>query len=75
MGDLEFYELNSDPKNFAQNVACHFTHYYTGDQTPSGINAENKEVESVDWFDFEEAEKLEWAFDHKEKFQRLISHL
>jgi len=72
--DLDFYEIDSNPKKFAQNVTVHFILYYTGDQEVSTKNAEEGELEDIRWFDFEDAVKETWAFGHKERIERLVSN-
>lgn len=73
--DLDFVELDSNPQKFSQNVTVHFVLYYTGDQEVSNKNAAQDEIEEVKWFDFEEAEKEEWAFDHKERIETLVKNI
>ncbi len=73
--DLDFYDIDSNPEKFLQNVTIHFVHYYVGNLEPSLENASENEAESVGWFDFDEAEKLEWAFDHKKRLTNLIKNV
>lgn len=72
--DLDFYELDSNPEKFSQNVAVHFVLYYTGKEVPHFNNAAADEITEVRWLDFEQAEKLDWAFDHKTRIENLIKN-
>lgn len=74
LNDLDFYQIDSDFNKFSQNVTVHFNLYYVGDDEPHGKNCEPDEVDEVRWFDFEEAEELDWAFDHKERIKVLIKN-
>lgn len=73
--DLEFIQLDSDPKKFGQNVSVHFVHYYTANEEINLKNVDSGEVESAKWFDIDEAEKLDWAFDHLERIKSLVKNV
>lgn len=70
--DLEFTQIDSDPKKFSQNVTIHFFYFYKGEGEVHGKNAEENEVDEVRWFDFEQVNDVEWAFDHKSRIENLI---
>jgi 8-oxo-dGTP pyrophosphatase MutT (NUDIX family) len=72
--ELSLVQLDSNPEKSSQNVTAHFLHYYNGDQEPSAKNAAENEVDEVRWIDLVEAEKLDWAFDHKERIETLIKN-
>jgi 8-oxo-dGTP diphosphatase len=73
--DLDFVDLDSDPNKEFQNVTVHFVSYYCGEDSFSNKNSEEGEIDSVCWFNFEDAEKLDWAFDHKERLRNLVRNV
>lgn len=79
-GDLDFYHLDSNPEKKLQNVTVHFQAFYNPkegevEQEISSKNAESGEVEEVRWIDVEDIEGLEWAFDHKERALKILTHV
>lgn len=73
--DLEFTELDSGVEKFQQNVTVHFVLYYTGEGQISSSNSSEGEIEEVSWIDYEDAIKLDWAFDHKKRVEELIKNI
>lgn len=73
--DLDFVDLDSDPNKEFQNVTVHFVSYYCGADFPSNLNSVEGEIDLVRWLDFEDVEKLDWAFDHKERLKNLVRNI
>jgi len=72
--DLDFSGIDSNPEKFSQNVTVHFELYYMGTEDPNLNNCGENEATEVKWFNFEDAEKLPWAFDHKERLGSLVKN-
>ena len=73
---LKFFGHSSSPNENRQNVVFFFVAFLEGSKADYGFskdNMEEGEVDGIQWLPLDKANTLQWAFDHDELIQKILS--
>lgn len=71
------WDVGSTPNGEKQNVTIHHGLYAVVDQLPELSNANNEPDETADirWLPLSEVDTIEYAFNHRSRIDKFLSHL
>jgi NADH pyrophosphatase NudC (nudix superfamily) len=74
--NVQYFGHSTDPKENRQNICFFFVSVLNGkidNYNFSKDNMEDGEVEGIQWLPLDKCDTLQWAFDHDELMDKIIS--